>query len=133
MIICVYCQSRVLETDRKCQACGSTSFRKISDKAEIYTGQNRKTPEKKPKAAVQEKVLAAASEVQRYSPRNRWVALVLCLTGGIFGLHRFYAGKVWTGILFLLTFGFLFVGPVVDGLTIFFGHFRDKDGLLLHS
>ena len=128
MIICVYCRSRVLETDRKCQACGSTSFQKMPDKAEPPVA----PLEKERKIESQKNVMAFADvPVPRYSARNRWIALTLCALGGFLGIHRFYVGKIWTGILFLLTGGFFFIGPIVDGCTILFGHFRDKDGLLL--
>ena len=39
-----------------------------------------------------------------------WLA---CLFGAC-GIHRFYLGKTWTGLLYLFTFGLLGVGQVVD-------------------
>ena len=37
---------------------------------------------------------------------------------GVFGLHRFYLGKVWTGILWLLTGGLFLVGWLCDFCTL---------------
>ena len=37
---------------------------------------------------------------------------------GLNGLHRFYSDKPWTGLLWLLTGGFCFVGQLVDLLLI---------------
>ena len=37
------------------------------------------------------------------SPSHRWVAFVLCFFFGILGIHRFYVGKVGTGLLYLFT------------------------------
>ena len=50
--------------------------------------------------------------------KNKWVALVLCIFFGIFGVHRFYEGKAVTGILFLFTFGLLGFGVVFDLVRI---------------
>lgn len=37
---------------------------------------------------------------------------------GLFGLHRFYQGKIFTGILFALTGGLFLVGYVYDVFTL---------------
>lgn len=42
-----------------------------------------------------------------------FVLWLLCL-GGVCGLHRFYLGRFWTGLLWLFTFGLLGVGQVID-------------------
>ena len=30
-------------------------------------------------------------------PRNKWVAILLCLLFGVLGIHKFYEGKTGTG------------------------------------
>ena len=67
------------------------------------------------------------------STRNRWFALLLCLFCGFFGVHRFYVGKIATGVLYLFTGGLFGFGVFVDFLIILFGHFRDREGLLLSN
>lgn len=47
---------------------------------------------------------------------------------GICGLHRFYAGKVFTGILQLITVGFFGIWQVIDIVRIIFGAFSDSEG-----
>ncbi len=37
---------------------------------------------------------------------------------GVLGVHRFYLGKVWTGVLYLLTAGLLGFGILYDFLTL---------------
>jgi hypothetical protein len=49
---------------------------------------------------------------------NKWIALALCILLGYLGLHRFYEGKIWTGILWLCTAGLFGVGVVVDAILI---------------
>lgn len=51
-------------------------------------------------------------------PKNKTVSLILCLFGGFFGLHKFYEGKVIWGILYFITYGFFFLGPVYDFFNI---------------
>lgn len=65
------------------------------------------------------------------SPKSRWVALALCFFLGEFGIHRFYVGKIGSGILYLCTFGLFGFGWLIDFFTILFGSFRDKYGFWL--
>ena len=44
-----------------------------------------------------------------------WLLLVFL---GMFGVHRLYMGKVWTGILYLLTFGVFGLGYIYDMWTL---------------
>jgi TM2 domain-containing membrane protein YozV len=62
------------------------------------------------------------------SIKNYAVTVILVLLTGFLGGHRFYAGKVGTGLLFLLTGGFLFIGWIIDIFTVLFGNFTDKTG-----
>ena len=62
------------------------------------------------------------------SSRSRLAAFLLCFFGGIFGLHRFYVGKFWTGLLQLVTGGGFGIWAFIDGVLILLGIFTDKDG-----
>lgn len=61
-------------------------------------------------------------------PKKKIVALILLLLVGSFGIHRFYAGKIFSGILCLLTGGFFGFGIFIDGFLILTGRFKDRKG-----
>lgn len=63
------------------------------------------------------------------SPKSRTVAALLCFFLGIFGIHRFYEGKVGTGILWLLTGGVFGFGAIIDFIMILCGKATDTNGL----
>jgi TM2 domain-containing membrane protein YozV len=55
--------------------------------------------------------------------------LLLCFFLGVLGVHRFYVGKIGTGILQLITFGGFGIWTMVDFVMIAVGSFTDKEGL----
>ena len=66
-----------------------------------------------------------------YKRKNKWLAFALCIFLGYFGVHRFYVGKIGTGVLWLLTFGVFGAGWLMDCLLILLGRFEDKYGIQL--
>jgi hypothetical protein len=62
------------------------------------------------------------------SPKSRTVALLLCFFIGVLGVHRFYVGKIGTGIAQILTLGGLGIWSFVDFIMIIVGSFTDKEG-----
>ncbi len=65
------------------------------------------------------------------SDKSRAVTLVLGLVLGVFGGHRFYVGKIGTGLLMLCTAGGLGIWYLVDNIMIASGAFRDAEGRLI--
>ena len=49
------------------------------------------------------------------SPKSRLITLLLCIFVGGLGIHRFYVGKIGTGVLYLFTGGLFGIGWLVWG------------------
>jgi TM2 domain-containing membrane protein YozV len=56
------------------------------------------------------------------------IVLLLVLFGGLLGLHRFYAGRRVSGLLFLLTLGLFGLGATIDFFMVLFNRFIDSKG-----
>ena len=63
------------------------------------------------------------------SSRKLLVAFLLCLFLGYLGVHRFYAGKIGTGLIYFFTGGFFCIGWLIDLCFLLAGAFRDAEGL----
>lgn len=67
------------------------------------------------------------------SDKKKIPALLLCLFLGPLGIHRFYVGKIGTGILYLITGGFGGLGIIIDLVMILLGTFKDNAGMPLRE
>lgn len=62
------------------------------------------------------------------SDKTWMVTLLLSIFAGGFGVHRFYVGKIGSGIGMLLTFGGCGVWQIIDIIMIITGKFTDAQG-----
>ena len=67
-------------------------------------------------------------DAEYVSERKRLVAFLLCFFLGFLGVHRFYAGRPFTGAVQLLTAGGLGIWWLIDLVMILAGGFRDGRG-----
>ncbi len=65
------------------------------------------------------------------STKTKGITFCICLFLGYLGIHRFYVGKIGTGILWLCTGGLCGLGWLVDLIMILCGKFSDKEGALV--
>ncbi len=83
-------------TNQSCQYCG-------------YVGNERENTGKgsQPQVVIQNvqqtNVGGGYVHKQNVSSKSKWVAFFLCLFFGFFGVHKFYVGKMGSGLLFLIT------------------------------
>ena len=107
---------------RLCHACGTT----IDAEAEIcpYCGVRQRG------SSIAARTPGAITES---SDRRIGPALLMMLPGlmGVFGVHRFYAGKKGTGALMFFTIGGLGIWALIDFFMLMMGKFKDKEGRTL--
>ncbi len=102
-----------------CQKCG----KELSDQASFCPscGQQVKTP-------VTPTAQPGFASDKPMSPHSRLAALLLCIFLGGIGVHRFYVGKVGTGVAMIFTLGGLGIWVLIDLIMIVVGNFKDVNG-----
>lgn len=86
---------------------------------------SKKTVEPVPAIDVTDTHVIASPELSQYN----WIAtLLLCIFLGFLGVHRFYVGKIGTGVLMLLTAGGFGIWILIDLIMIVSGQFTDSRG-----
>jgi hypothetical protein len=62
------------------------------------------------------------------SGKSQVVALILCIVVGGLGIHRFYLGYTWQGVVQLLTAGGCGIWALIDLIRIITGDLQPKNG-----
>ncbi|GMT49092.1 MAG: hypothetical protein IEMM0008_0631 [bacterium] len=102
-----------------------------SEKGEIQAQQA--VPSQSVNQSVVVNVTAPTQQIGAISSQSRLVILLLCFFLGWLGVHRFYAGKIGTGILCAASLGVGGILWTIDFIMILVGSFRDKDNKLLKN
>ncbi|MCQ2501113.1 MAG: TM2 domain-containing protein [Lachnospiraceae bacterium] len=107
MAYCLNCGAPVEESNEFCPSCGAfIPWDMIQAQRQEYDGsmQREISPDR-----YEQQV-----QVQRGREKNKWAAVLMCFFFGVFGVHRFYEGKIGTGLLYLFTGGLFGIGVIVD-------------------
>ena len=116
--ICVGCGARPLVGSSFCQACGAetNALAEICIKCGARLGK---------------------AEAVDISSKSRLATTLLCILPawivGIAGIHRFYLGKIGTGIAMLLTLGGLGIWTLIDFIYVVSGSMKDKEGKVIQN
>ena len=111
---CKYCGELIFKDAVMCPKCG----RQVESLSEGKTAGNIIVNANSSSAASS----SAASTMAAANPNticsgkrcSKWTAFFLCLFFGGFGAHKFYEGKIGSGILYLFTFGIFGIGWLID-------------------
>lgn len=69
--------------------------------------------------------------MENKSSKDWLVTLLLAWFLGCFGGHRFYVGKIGTGVLMLVTLGGCGIWQIIDLIMILVSKFTDSEGNII--
>jgi TM2 domain-containing membrane protein YozV/RNA polymerase subunit RPABC4/transcription elongation factor Spt4 len=116
--LCPNCGARPLTGTSFCQNCGSP----VSPLAEICV-----------KCGAKLQTVASALAISEKSRLAVTLLSILPPFAGVNGIHRFYLGKIGTGIAMLLTLGGLGIWTLIDFAYAISGNMKDKNGKLIKN
>ena len=115
--ICVGCGARPMAGNNFCHACGAQT----NPLAEICL---------KCGAGLAKAVALGISSKSRLATT---LLAILPAWLGVNGVHRFYLGKIGTGIAMLFTLGGLGIWTLIDFIYVVSGNMKDKEGKLIQN
>jgi len=122
MKTCRNCGFEMPDTENFCGQCGSAVYAQ-----QQYAPQPAQYAP--PAGQYQQPMYYAGQpQIAQYSNKDTTTTMLLCLFLGIWGVHRFYVGKIGSGIVYFLTAGVFGIGSLIDMFSIAFGSFFDKKG-----
>lgn len=119
---CTQCGSVLTPVDLFCPTCGS-KVEPVLQQAEQLPVQQIQMVQQFPGQQIQVQQVQPVqvivnNVVNPGTPKDKIVALLLCIFLGLYGAHRFYEGRIGTAILWMFTFGMFGIGWLYDVIRI---------------
>lgn len=112
--------------------CGYCGYKiKKEEVAPIQANANQQSSAPQPQIIINNQNVVTNGIIAGVSRKNKTTALLLCIFLGIFGIHRFYVGKIGTGLVYMFTGGIFGIGWIIDIVLIVTGNFKDSFDLPL--
>lgn len=112
----------------KAAADGKVSYKELKGIAEDLKGSKLTLKEKVALKLFGKKISSKATSAPYAGGKSQLIALILVLVVGGLGIHRFYLGYTWQGIVQLLTLGGCGIWSLIDLIRIILGTLKPKDG-----
>ena len=110
---CKYCGGKVSEAAIICPLCGcQIEDMKHSEQPNIVINNSN--------ANVNSNVNSNTASTLGLRAKNKWVSFILCILLGYLGAHKFYEGRIGSGLLYLFTFGLFGIGWFIDCIVLLF-------------
>ena len=115
-----------------------TQLQKVVNEATAKQAMTPKQLEKAEKLQKRlDKKIAKAEKRAAKNPKagqKKWIAaFLLCWFVGVLGIHRFYLGYTWQGVVQLLTLGGLGIWVFIDWIRLLINDLKAKDGSELEN
>lgn len=127
-MFCKHCGTELTEDEVRCPGCGAVREgikfcqhcgQPIDAACVVCPKCGRQVDQLQPPQTVVNNTNINTSYAGGYGkPKDKWIALLLCIFLGGLGAHKFYEGKIIFGIVYLLTLGLLGIGVIVDIILI---------------
>lgn len=126
----------------KCKECGSREYEKLNDNTykcaycgsteEVFLPETESKKHKKIEIVFKQGESGAQTqgdeqEVHTINVGSPVLMFFLTLFFGTFGVHRMIKGKIFSGVVFLLTYGLFGIGYFIDLVGAFFNMFKSRE------